>query len=338
MSRTTLDKLAAGQHLSFTEAESFIDQIAADEINDSQIAAFLTGLRVKGELAEEVAGCVASLRRHALPVPHSQDLIFDCCGTGGDGSNSFNISTAAALVTAACKLPTAKHGNRAISSACGSADLLEVAGAKIDLEPQQAARLLDELGFCFLFAPRYHPVAARVAPVRKALGFRTLFNLVGPLLNPARATHQVVGAANVELARQMAAVAGHLPDLNVTTFHNSHGYDELLPVGDNLTFRWNSDSLLEGNVSIPAALGNGFQLEVVAGGSREDNLCILNDLLDGKNEPLAQVVALNAAYGLLMAERCESIDAGFELAIEALRNGATAQVLKEYVELSREAA
>ncbi len=338
MSRSILDKLAAGRHLSFAEAESFIDQIAAAAINDSQIAAFLTGLRVKGERAEEVAGCVAALRRHALPVPHSQNLIFDCCGTGGDGSNSFNISTAAALVTAACGLPTAKHGNRAVSSACGSADLLEAAGAKIDLEPQRAAKILDELNFCFLFAPRYHPVAARVAPVRKALGFRTLFNLVGPLLNPARATHQVVGAANVELARQMAAVAGHLPDLNVTTFHNSQGYDELLPTGDNLTFRWVADSLVEGRVPIPTALGNGFKLEVVAGGSREDNLRILKDLLGGKSEPLAQVVALNAAYGLLVAGHCENIERGLELAGEALRGGATAQVLKNYVELSHEAA
>ncbi|MFH2057092.1 MAG: anthranilate phosphoribosyltransferase, partial [bacterium] len=140
MIREILDKLAAGENLSLAEAGAVIDQIAAGDVTDSQIAAFLTGLRVKGELAEEVAGCVAALRRHAVAVPHNQSVVFDCCGTGGDGSNSFNISTAAALVTAACGLPTAKHGNRAVSSACGSADILEAAGAKIDVEPEHSAR------------------------------------------------------------------------------------------------------------------------------------------------------------------------------------------------------
>lgn len=336
MIKDALDKLAAGENLSLAEAGEVIDKIAAGEVSNAQIAAFLTGLRVKGELAEEVAGCVAALRRHAVAVPHNQEVVFDCCGTGGDGSNSFNISTATALVTAACGLPTAKHGNRAISSACGSADILEAAGARIDIEPTHSAQLLDELGFCFLFAPHYHPVAARVAPVRKELGFRTVFNLVGPLLNPARTTHQVVGAASEELARQLAAVAGHLPDLKVTTFHNSHGYDELLPIGENLSFRWNSESLHKERVMIPKSLVNGFQLAGIAGGSREENLRILKEMLTGKQEAVTQVVALNAAYGLMVAGKIESIEGGYEFAQESLRSGKARRLFDDYVSFTNE--
>lgn len=336
MIRAALDKLAAGEDLSFAEAGAVIDQIAGGDVTDAQIAAFLTGLRVKGELAEEVAGCVAALRRHAVAVPHTREVVFDCCGTGGDGSNSFNISTAAALVTAACGLPTAKHGNRAVSSSCGSADILEAAGARIDITPEHSAQLLDELGFCFLFAPRYHPVAARVAPVRKELGFRTLFNLVGPLLNPARATYQVIGTASLELAKQLAAVAGQVEDLNIITFHNSLGFDELLPTGENITFSLAGSTLNEAIVELPTVLRNGFKPAQIAGGSREENLRILKELLSGDESPVSQVVALNAGYGLLTAGCCETLTAGYEMAREALATGKVQKLFNNYVSFTNE--
>jgi len=160
-----LKKLSERHSLTKTEAGYFIDQVAADRVTDAQISGFLVGLRIKGETTTEIAGCVESLRRLATAVPHQQEAVYDCCGTGGDGKSTFNISTAASLVTAACGLPTAKHGNRAVSSQCGSADLLEIKGMNLQLSPEASARMLDELGFCFLFAPAYHPATKRVAQV-----------------------------------------------------------------------------------------------------------------------------------------------------------------------------
>ncbi|HVP07041.1 MAG TPA: anthranilate phosphoribosyltransferase, partial [Candidatus Acidoferrum sp.] len=229
MVRDTLNRLADGRQLSFAETAEFIDDIASGEVSDAQIAAFLTALRVKGVGAEELAGCVSALRRHAVNVPHHQTIVFDCCGTGGDGSNTFNISTAAAFVVAACGVPTAKHGNRAVSSSCGSADLLEAAGADIQISPEHSARLIDEIGFCFLFAPLYHPATKRVAAVRRELAFRTIFNLLGPLLNPAHTTHQIVGTPSLEYARLLASVAGHFEGQCIHSYSNSLGVDELLP-------------------------------------------------------------------------------------------------------------
>ncbi|MEE9554613.1 MAG: anthranilate phosphoribosyltransferase, partial [candidate division Zixibacteria bacterium] len=196
-----ISKLIGGSDLTVVEAEKLMGEIADGNLSPAQSAEFLTALAVKGETSDEIAGCAKAFRDRSLKVPHNQKIVFDCCGTGGDGSGSFNISTAAAFVVAACGIPTAKHGNRSISSLCGSADVLEVLGVKIDLKPKSAATCLDELGICFIFAPFYHPAMKHAAPIRKELGFRTVFNLLGPLLNPAEATHQIIGAPSLDIAR-----------------------------------------------------------------------------------------------------------------------------------------
>lgn len=336
MVREVLSKLAEGQSLSFAEAAAFVDAIASGDVGDAQIAAFLTGLRIKGESAEELAGCVSALRRHAVNVPHKQKMVFDCCGTGGDGSNTFNISTAAAVVIAACGVPTAKHGNRAVSSACGSADILEEAGARIDISPEHSARLFDEIGFCFLFAPLYHPATKRVAAVRRELGFRTIFNLMGPLLNPARATHQIIGTSSPRDARLLAAIGEHVPELNMATYYNSSGVDELLPVGTNVLCQWLENSVQEKLLPLSSFLQNGFQLEAIRGGDRKVNLVTLTKVLSGDSLIHAKVTALNAALGLVYVGKSSSFEEGYDLAMDAIRSGAAKRLFRQYISLSHE--
>ncbi|MBK7093295.1 MAG: anthranilate phosphoribosyltransferase [bacterium] len=302
MVRETLHKLAHGESLTFAEAEAMMDVIALGEVAPTQVAAFLTALRVKGESVSEIAGCAHSLRKHAVVVPHSQTQIFDCCGTGGDNSHSFNISTAASLVVAACGVPVAKHGNRAMSSSCGSADLLEAAGVNLELSPQRAAQLLDNIGYCFLFAPHYHPAMKNVAAVRKELAFRTVFNMLGPLLNPARATHQLIGTATRQTAELIASAAQHLPETTIVTVHNSHGFDEILPTGINHRFQWLDADLFSDPIELPLALQNGYVPADLRGGDKEANLAILRAVLDGKDSAYKIATILNAGFALVVAE------------------------------------
>lgn len=336
MVRETLHKLAHGESLTFAEAEAMMDVIALGEVAPTQVAAFLTALRVKGESVSEIAGCAHSLRKHAVVVPHSQTQIFDCCGTGGDNSHSFNISTAASLVVAACGVPVAKHGNRAMSSSCGSADLLEAAGVNLELSPQRAAQLLDNIGYCFLFAPHYHPAMKNVAAVRKELAFRTVFNMLGPLLNPARATHQLIGTATRQTAELIASTAQHLPETRIVTVHNSHGFDEILPAGINHRFQWLDADLFSDPIELPLALQNGYVPADLRGGDTETNLAILHTVLDGKDSAYKVATILNAGFALVVAERAGDLDEGADLAIEAIHSGKAKRLLSDYVAASRE--
>lgn len=336
MTRETLTKLAEKQSLKFDECAAFVDAIAAGEVTDSQIAAFLTGLRTKGETVEELAGCVSTLLRLAVKVPHTRPAVFDCCGTGGDGANTFNVSSAAALVIASCGVATAKHGNRAVSSACGSADVFEALGARIDIAPEHSARLLDQIGFCFLFAPLYHPATKRVAQVRRELGFRTIFNLMGPLLNPAGATQQVIGTSSSENAALLASVAAHLPGLRVVSYTNSLGVDELLPRGVNFIHQWNGSAIHRQEMALPTYLNNGFQLNAIKGGDRTANAALLREAISGKASEYTTVTALNAAFGLQVAGKATTLDEGFQLAIDAMKSGAPSRLLDSYISGSQE--
>ena len=336
MTADYLNRLAEGRSLGRAETEAFIDTIAGGEATDAQIAAFLTGLRIKGESVDELAGCVSALRRHAVGVPHHQKVVFDCCGTGGDGSNTSNISTMAAFVVASCGVPTAKHGNRAVSSSCGSADILEEAGARIDISPDHSARLLDEIGFCFLFAPRYHPATMRVAKVRRELAFRTIFNLIGPLLNPAHATHQIIGTSSPKNAALLATVAGHFSQQRVVSFHNSLGVDEILPLGTNVLYRRTDGRTQPELLAVPASLNNGFALNAIKGGDRKANVVILKDVLAGAVSYHAKVTALNAALGLLCVGKVSDIEDGYDMATDSLRSGAAGRLFEQYVTMSQE--
>lgn len=335
MVREILHKLAHGESLGFAEAETMMDAIAQGAVTPTQVAGFLTALRVKGESVAEVAGCAHSLRKHAVGVPHHHTQIFDCCGTGGDNSHSFNISTAASLVVAACGVPVAKHGNRAMSSSCGSADLLEAAGVNLELSPTRAADLLDGLGYCFLFAPHYHPAMKNVGGVRKELGFRTIFNMLGPLLNPARATHQLVGTATRQTAELLASAAQHLAATKIVTVHNSHGFDEILPTGVNHRYQWLDADLFSDTIELPLALQNGYVPADLRGGDKETNLAILHSVLDGRESAYKVATILNAGFALVVAEKAADLEEGSELAIDAIHSGKAKRLLVEYVAASQ---
>ncbi|MGB5106165.1 MAG: anthranilate phosphoribosyltransferase [Candidatus Zixiibacteriota bacterium] len=335
MVKETLHKLAHGESLNFDDATAFIDAIADGMVAPTQVAAFLTGLRVKGESVVEVAACASALRKRAIAVPHHQSRVFDCCGTGGDNSHSFNISTAASLVVAASGVPVAKHGNRAMSSSCGSADILEAAGVKLELGPEDAARLLDELGYCFLFAPTYHPAMKNVAAVRKELGFRTIFNMLGPLLNPARATHQLIGTATRQTAELLASAAQHLPGTRIVTVHNSHGFDEILPTGTNHRYQWVDADLFSDQIELPLALQNGYQPADLRGGDRETNLAILLQVLGNKDSAYKVATLLNAGFALVIAGAASDLEHGTEIAAEAIRSGKAGKLLADYASASQ---
>lgn len=338
MVKDVLTKLSSGQTLTFEETSAFVDQIAVGEVSHSQIAAFLTGLRMRGETVAELAGCVESLRRRAIKVPHHQALVMDCCGTGGDGSHSFNISTAASIVIASCGVAMAKHGNRAVSSACGSADILEAAGANLNLNAEQAAQLLDEVGYCFLFAPNFHPAMKHVAPVRKELGFRTCFNLLGPLLNPAQATHQMIGTATTEIAEKLASTSQYFPNTKIVTVHNSLGFDEILPTGDNHRYQWLDDNLFSDMVALPLHLQNGYLPADLAGGNAAGNLAILHRVLSGEKSAYLVATILNAGFGLIVAEQAHTLEQGSEMAVDAIVSGKARKMLADYVSASNEVA
>src|SRR3954447_6292422 len=234
MIQEALQQVLDGRSLDRAQARAVMEEIMRGEATPAQIGGFLVALRAKGETADEIAGCAEAMRAHALPVrPQREDLV-DTAGTGGDGAHTINISTAAALVAAAAGAAVAKHGNRAVSSACGSADVLEALGFTLEQEPERISRSIDELGFGFLFAPAHHPAMRHAAAVRKELATRTVFNVLGPLTNPAGARAQVVGVYSPELVRTIAQVLARLGARRAYVVHGAGGIDELSPVGPNL--------------------------------------------------------------------------------------------------------
>jgi len=290
-----------------------------------QAGAFLAALAAKGETADEVVGAAQALRARSLHVEHALEVVADTCGTGGDGANTINVSTAAAFAAAACGLHVAKHGNRAASSQCGSADVLEACGVPIDAPPDIARIQLERERFTFLFAPHYHPAAKAVAPVRRELGVRTIFNLIGPLSNPARATHQVIGVASeahLELVGMALAMLGAQAGAVV---HSASGLDEIAGDGPTHVFsfgpagtrRWLLD---------PATAGVHAPTEALAGGSLAHNAAALVAILEGERSPRADVVALNAGLLLVVAQLAEDVREGVNLARMSLASGAALAV------------
>ncbi len=287
----------------------------------AQSAAFLAALASKGETADEVVGAAHAMRARGLRVTHSLDVVVDTCGTGGDGAHTINVSTAAAFVAAGCGLHVAKHGNRAASSRCGSADVLEASGFSLELSPETARAQLEGDRFTFLFAPNYHPAARAVAAVRRELGIRTIFNLLGPLSNPARATHQVVGVANgshLELAGFALALLGGQAGAVV---HARSGIDEVAGDGPTDVFEFGPAGTRRWTLD-PADYGVGAPAETLRGGTPLENAAALRSILEGESSPRADVVALNAALLLCVAGRAPDLREGLALARESLAGGA----------------
>ena len=331
-----LDKLLNRENLDRKEAATLMQNIMSGELNQLQIAAVLTALRVKGETVDEVAGFVTTMQDNAIRISPKANGVIDTCGTGGDGRQTFNISTATAIVCAAIGIPVAKHGNRAVSSKCGSADVLEALDVNLDVEPESVASLIDEIGIGFLFAPAHHPAMKHVASVRHELGFRTVFNLVGPMANPAGVKRQLIGVYDPDLTDLVAKTLLALGSEKVMVVHGMDGLDEVSLSGEtrvsylehghvhNMTFVPEDAHLKRADVS------------ELAGGTAEENANHILNLLGGKKGPRRDAVLLNAAFATIVADRAKYLPDGVRLAREAIDSGKAMGILDSLREASLE--
>ena len=338
-----LDQLLAGQDLDEDTAAAVLGTVMRGEAEPSQIAALLVALRAKGEAPTEIAGFVRAMLAAAAPIDLSDvGPLVDTCGTGGDGADTFNVSTVAALVVAAAGVPVAKHGNRAASGRCGSADLLEAWGVAIELPPQAAATTIRELGIGFLFARTFHPAMRHVAPVRSHLGIRTAFNVLGPLSNPAGAAHQVVGVADARLAPVMADALARLGKTHALVFRGDDGLDELTTTGPSHVWEVRSstgDAQVEQWTVDPSDVGiDRATLPDLVGGGVADNVAIADAILAGQTGPPADLVAINAAAALYAADAVDDLAAGVTRAREVLASGDGARLRDRWIARSRELA
>ncbi len=335
--QTAIRRLVSGEDLERPAAHDVVLAIMGGDTTPAQVAAILVAWRMKGETSEELVGAVEAMRARATRVVTRRTPVVDTCGTGGDGAGTFNISTAAAIVAAAAGTCVAKHGNRAVSSACGSADVLEALGVAIDLGAEDVGRCLDELGLGFLYAPRFHPAMRHAAAPRREIGVRTLFNLLGPLANPAGATRQVVGVYSLPVARLVAAALARLGTERALVVHGDGGLDELNPSGPNHVFAVEGGAvrpfLLE-----PEAAGIARRSLRLAGGSAPENARHMVSLLAGEDEDLLAAVALNAGAAIFAAGQVPTIADGVEAARAAVHSGAARAQLAELRRLTRSLA
>ena len=333
MIQEAIEKVVSGESLNRDEAAAVMNEIMSGEATPSQFGSFVTALRVKGETVEEITGMAQVMREKATRV-RVEGWLVDTCGTGGDASGSFNISTTAAFVAAGAGVKIAKHGNRAMSGSTGSADVLEALGVKIALSPEAVARCIDEIGFGFMFAQGYHPSMRFAAGPRREIGIRTVFNILGPLTNPAGATRQVIGVGDASMAERMALVLDRLGSEKALIVHGSDGMDELTIAGGSTVW------LLEGGeVSTYEVTPEEFGLrsagaESVRVTSPEDSAGIVRGVLSGETGPARDVVLLNAAAALVAADRVTDIASGLALAADAIDSGAAKAKLDALVELS----
>ena len=331
----TITRLLAGDALSEEEAALAMTEIMEGAATPAQIAGFVVALRAKGETTDEIVGLVKTMRAYGAKVPlASSQEVLDTCGTGGDRTGTFNVSTAAAFVCAGAGAKVAKHGNRAASSRCGSADVLEALGVKIDLGPEDVARCIDAAGIGFCFAPMFHPAMRHAAVPRRELGVATVFNFLGPLTNPAGATRQALGVSDPVMLDKMVAALGRLGSKRVLAFHGDQGLDELATSGPSRVVELNEGTTTEWAID-PAELGlPSAPLEAIAGGDPDENAGAIRDVLAGRAGPKRDVVVLNAAAGLVAAGRAEDMRAGLDLATEAVDSGAGGRALEALVESS----
>jgi anthranilate phosphoribosyltransferase len=332
-----ISKLLDGTQLARAEARAVMNEIMRGEATPAQIGGFLVALRSKGETADEITGCAEAMRDHVLVVRPGRDDLVDTAGTGGDGAHTINISTAAALVAAAAGAGVAKHGNRAVSSACGSADVLEALGFTLEQEPQRIARSIDELGFGFLFAPSHHPAMRHAAAVRRELATRTVFNVLGPLTNPAGARAQVVGVYSPDLVRTIADVLARLGARRAYVVHGAGGIDELSPVGQNLVAEVVDGKVLERRLDPESELGiPRCSVDELRGGSPAENAEAIREVFAGATGGRRSAILLNAAGAIAAGGHAADLREGLELARRTLDSGAAAERLELLIAFSRE--
>src|SRR6201996_8121405 len=331
--KSIIAKVATGATLSREEAASAFDRMMSGEATPSQLGGLLMALRVRGETIDEITGAVSAMRAKMLKVtapPHAIDVV----GTGGDGSGSVNVSTCAALIVAGTGVPVAKHGNRALSSRSGAADVLAALGVKIDLSPDQVSRCVSEAGIGFMFAPAHHPAWKNVGPTRVELATRTIFNLLGPLANPAGVTRQMVGVFSRQWVLPLAQVLKNLGSESVWVVHGSDGLDEITLTGPTFVAALENGEIRSFEVS-PEEVGlTRAAGEALKGGDAAANAVALQSVLDGKPSPYRDVALLNAAAALVVAGRAKELKEGMSLGAKSLDSGAAAARLKQLIAVS----
>jgi len=333
--REAIKKLVEGKNLTREEAALAMDTILRGDATPSQIAAFITALRMKGETEEEITGCAEKMREHAINIfPHVKDLV-DTCGTGGDVSGTFNISTISALVAAGAGVAIAKHGNRSVSSRCGSADVLEALGVKIDLEPKKVEECINQVGIGFIFAPNFHKAMRFAAPTRKEIGIRTIFNILGPLTNPARASAQLLGVFQENLTEMLAKVLKNLGVKKALVVHGMDGLDEI-SISDRTKVTHLHNGRLETYFIKPEDFGilRGRREDILGGSVEENAEIALRILKNEEKEAKRWVVLLNAAAAIYVGEKAKDLKEGIKIAEEVLTSGAAYRKLEELIQFT----
>jgi anthranilate phosphoribosyltransferase len=338
MIREYIPVLLENHNLTSEQAEAAMMDIMTGQATPSQISAFLIGLKKKGETVDEITAIARVMRTFSRTVsPKVDGYLLDTCGTGGDRTKTFNVSTTAAFVIAAAGVRVAKHGNRSFTSRCGSADLLEQLGLKLEIEPALVEKSIEEIGIGFMFAPNFHPAMKNVASIRREIGVRTVFNILGPLTNPAGANAQLIGVYGSELLEPMCVAAYNLGAKSVMTVHGLDGVDEISLTGKTAIVKQQNGITVREEVS-PEDLGlNKTTPEMVAGGDPEQNARVTAMILSGhlkQDDPRVQIVVANAAAGLVLCEAAEDMRTGVELALNAVENGKGLRILRQLIELS----
>ena len=334
MIKEAISTLVSGRSLAADEAAQVMEEIMQGEATPAQFGAFVTALRLKGETVDEIVGLARIMRAKAIPVT-ADGLVVDTCGTGGDGSHTFNISTAAAFVAAGAGLKVAKHGNRAMSSQCGSADVLEALGVKIDLNAEQVQRCLQEVGIGFMFAPAFHPAMKYAAVPRREIGIRTVFNILGPLTNPAGARAQMLGVADESLVEKMASVLQHLGCHHALVVHGEDGLDEVTISGKTHICEL-IDNNIKSYVISPEDLGlSSAGSDCLKGSGAKENAEMLRSIMTGSRGPQRDVVLMNTAAVLLAGDKVETLRQGMEMAQKTIDSGNALSKLEQLAELSQ---
>lgn len=326
------EKLAGGEHLTREEARQVSLGMLTGDVPDAVIGGLLIGLKTNGETPEEIAGFAQGMREVKVTIHPRTSTLVDTCGTGGDRMGTFNISTAAALITAACGVPVAKHGNRGVSSTCGSADVLEAMGVDLAMEPDRVCECIEQVGIGFMFAPGFHPAMKQVMSARKALGVPTIFNILGPLTNPAGAKAQVLGVGRAGLAPVMAGVLSELGCERGYVLHGMDGMDEFTLTTGTFVYEVDPAGVLRMEMA-PEDLGlPRCPLEALAGGGPEENARLLRSILAGEPGPMLDISVANAAFAVTAGGATGTVLEGVEMAGEAVASGEAARVLERLVE------
>jgi len=333
MIKEAIYKLVNGEDLPFDMAESVMDEIMNGEATPAQIASFITAMRMKGESIEEITACAKSMRKHGTKLKSDKDVL-EIVGTGGDGANTFNISTIASLVISAAGIPVAKHGNRSVSSKCGSADVLEALGVNIDIPVEKSENILKAIGICFMFAPRYHSSMKHAAPVRKELGIRTVFNILGPLTSPAAAQYQLLGVYDENLVEPLARVLANLGVKRAMVVHGHDGLDEITLTSSSTVCEVNN-GMLNSFFLDPKQFGFHYcKPEDLVGGNPAENAEIARRILNGEKGPRREVILLNAAVCLYMVYNNVTLRECVRIAEDVIDSKKAMEQLHKFIELS----